>query len=125
MERQLLIDRGDNISNYRDLEIYKKTKVTFSMIYPSLKNYPKSEKYVLCAEIKLNFINLMKNIMLASKVKSKRKYYQNLADGYLQTCKILITLSCDLEYINENFFHDIDLRLSEIGRMLSGWIKSY
>ena len=95
------------------------------MIYPTLKNYPQSEKYVLCAEIKQNFIDLMKNIMLASKVKSKRKHYQNLADGYLQTCKILVKISYDLRYISENFFHDIDLRLSEIGRMLSGWIKNY
>lgn len=67
----------------------------------------------------------MKYIMLASKVKSKRKQFQDEADGWLQVCKILIKLSYKQEYINNNFFHDIDLRLSAIGRMLSGWIKSY
>lgn len=67
----------------------------------------------------------MKYIMLASKVKSKRKQFQDEADGWLQTCKILIKLSYKQEYINDNFYYDIDLRLSEIGRMLSGWIKSY
>ena len=95
----------------------------FNEIYPALKNYPNAEKYTLCAEIKNAFLDLLKNILLANKVKSKRNYYQNEADGHLQYCKILIDLSYNQKYINEGFHRDIKLKLSEIGRMLSGWIR--
>ena len=95
----------------------------FHEVYPTLKNYPNAEKYSLCAEIKESFLNLLKNILLANKVKSKRNYYQNEADGYLQYCKILIDFSNEQRYINEGFHRNIQLKLSEIGRMLSGWIR--
>jgi four helix bundle protein len=95
----------------------------FNEIYPSLKNFPNAEKYSLCAEIKDSFLNLLKNILLANKVRSKRKYYQNEADGHLQYCKILIDFSYNQKYINEGFHRNIKLKLSEIGRMLSGWIR--
>ena len=95
-----------------------------NLIYPSLKNFPQAEKYSLCKEIKESFINLMRYILLANKVKSKRKYYQEEADGHLQVCKILMKLSYDQKYISHKFHKDISLKLSEIGKMLSDWIKS-
>ncbi|MGM0437500.1 MAG: four helix bundle protein [Bacillota bacterium] len=106
------------------LKIYKKSEIVFNKIYPTLKNYSNSEKYSLCTEIKNAYLNLLKNIMLANKVKSKRKYYQNEIDGYLQYCKILNNLSYNQKEINEGFHDDVELKLSEIGRLLSGWIRS-
>lgn len=110
--------------NHDELLIYKKVELLLNRIYPALKNYPQAEKYVLCAEIKKAFINLMKYIMLANKVKSKRQYYQEEADAYLQTCKILMKLSYDQKYISAGFYEDIDKDLAEIGKMLAGWIKN-
>ena len=103
--------------------IYKKTELTLNRIYPTLKNYPKAEKYVLCAEIKKEFLALLKYIMMANKVKSKRKTYQQEADGHLQVCKILMKLSYDRKYISAGFYKEISNNLVEIGKMLSGWIK--
>ena len=112
------------INNEENLVIYKKAETVLNLIYPALTNFPNAEKHSLCKKIKNSFINLIKNIMLANKVKSKRNFYQNKADGNLQVCKILIKLSYNQKYINENFYKDLSLKLSEIGRILSGWIKS-
>lgn len=60
---------------------------------------------------------------LANKVRSKRKYYLNEADGYIQHCKTLNDLSFHQEQITEGFHDDVELKLSELGRMLSGWIR--
>lgn len=112
------------MKKHDELLIYKKSEVLLNRIYPALRNYPKAEKYVLCAHIKEVFINLMKYIMLANKVKSKRKQYQEEVDGYLQTCKILMKLSYDQKYISTGFYEEINEGLVEIGKMLSGWIKN-
>lgn len=95
----------------------------FYEIYPTLKNYNNAEKYSLCTEIKNAYLNLLKYMALANKVRSKRKVYLEEADGYLQHCKTLNDLSFQIEEINDGFHKNIDRKLSGIGRMLGGWIK--
>ena len=93
-------------------------------IYPAIKNFPKAEKYALSQTLKNSFFDILKNISLANKVRSKRVYYAQGADGDLQTLKVLIKLSYREKYISKKFFKDIDLELTEIGKMIGGFIKS-
>ena len=107
-----------------DLIVYRKTEELLYKIYPKLINFPKSEKFALCANIKESFYNLLKYISLGNSVKSKRKIYLQEADGHLQVLKVLMKLSKQRKYISVGFFKEIDLRLTEINRLLSGYIKS-
>jgi len=50
--------------------------------------------------------------------------YLQEADGYLQILKVLMKLSKHRRYISEGFFKEIDLQLTEINKLLSGYIKS-
>lgn len=93
-------------------------------IYPRLVNYPKSEKFSLCQHIKENIFELLKYISLGNSVKSKRLVYLQEADGHLQVLKVLIKLSKERRYISIGFFKEIDLELTEINKMLSGYIRS-
>lgn len=93
-------------------------------IYPNIINFPKSEKFALSQSIKQNFFDLLKFIALADKVKSKRMTYAQEADGYLQVLKVQFKLAKKRKYISKGFFDDIDLELTEIGKMLSGYIRS-
>jgi four helix bundle protein len=106
------------------LVVYEKTEELMYKIYPKLQNFPKHEKFALTQMIKIEFFELLKNISLGDKVKSKRKIYLQIGDGHLQTLKVLFKLSKKRKYINVGFFEDIDLRLTEIDRMLSGYIRS-
>lgn len=101
-----------------------RTEQLFNRIYPRLTNYPKSEKFALCQDIKRDFFSLLRNISLGNSVKSKRLEYLQTADGYLQNLKLAFRLSKNRKYISKPFFESIDLELTEINRMLSGYIKS-
>ncbi len=107
-----------------NLKTYKKAEELLYKIYPRLVNYPKSEKFSLCQSIKNNFFDLLKYIALGNSVKSKRKTYLQKADGHLQILKVLIKLSRQRKYISIGFFKEIDLQLTEINKLLSGYIKS-
>lgn len=107
-----------------NLKVYRKTEELLYRIYPRLMNFPKSEKFSLCQSIKNNFFELLKCISLGNSVKSKRLVYLQEADGYLQVLKVLIKLSKERGYISQGFYKDIDLELTEINKMLSGYIKS-
>jgi len=106
------------------LKVYRRTEELLYMIYPKLINYPKSEKFSLCQNIKENFFNLLKCISLANSVKSKRLTYLQEADGYLQVLKVLIKLSKQRKYISDGFFKIVDLEFSMINKLLSGYIRS-
>ena len=108
----------------RDLIVYRKAEELLYKIYPRLINYPKSEKFSLCQNIKQNFFDLLKAISLANSVKSKRMMFLQEADGYLQVLKVLIKLSKQRKYISLGFFKEIDLELTEINKLLSGYIRS-
>lgn len=107
-----------------DLKIYTKTEHLLYRIYPNLINFPKAEKFALSQSIKQNFFDLLKFIALADKVKSKRMVYSQEADGHLQVLKVQFKLANKRKYVSEGFFKDIDLELTEIGKMLSGYIRS-
>lgn len=93
-------------------------------VYPRLVNFPKSEKFSLCQSIKDNFFQLLKFISMGNSVKSKRLVYLQEADGHLQVLKTLIKLSKQRKYISQSYFEEVDLRLTEINKLLSTCIKS-
>jgi len=108
----------------RDLIVYRKIEDLLYKVYPRLVNYPKSEKFSLCQQIKNNFFELLKYVSLGNSVKSKRKTYLQEADGHLQVLKVLMKLSRQRKYISKGFFKEVDLELTEINKLLSGYIKS-
>lgn len=107
-----------------ELEVYKRAEELLNKVYCVLTNYPKSEKFALCQEIKQNFYKLISRISLGNSVKSKRKTYLQEADGYLQVIKVLIKLSLRRKYISKAFYRDVDLELTEINKMLSAYIRA-
>lgn len=68
--------------------------------------------------------NLLKCISLGNSVKSKRLQYLQEADGHLQVLKTLIKLSKQRKYISVGFYEETDLKLTEINKMLSAYIRS-
>lgn len=107
-----------------DLMVYARTETLLYRLYPALVNYPKAEKFVLCKDIKECILKMLQYISRGNSVKSKRKVYLQEADGYLQMLKVLIKLSRHRRYISESFFQDLDLELTEINKLLNGYIKS-
>lgn len=49
------------------LLVSKKSEALLNRIYPALVNFPKSEKFALCQEIKNHFYGLISNIEMAKK----------------------------------------------------------
>lgn len=107
-----------------NLIVYEKTEELMYKIYPALQNYPKHERYALTQIIKTEFFELLKFIALGDKVKSKRREFLQNADGHLQTIKVLMKLSKKRRYISVGYFEEIDLKLTEIDKLLSGYIRS-
>ena len=68
----------------------------------------------------------MKNIIEAQKEydKIKRKYILNELDSTLKMIKVLVRISYRKKYINSNNYKAWGKKLTNIGNLLGGWIKS-
>lgn len=112
------------MNNDTNLLLYAKSEELFFKIYKTLRNYPQAEKFALCADIKRDFSSLLRAISLGNSVKSKRVAYLQEADGHLVNLKTWFTIAKKQKYINIPFYEFIIESLSEIKRLLVGFIKS-
>ncbi len=107
-----------------NLEIYTRMENMLNRIYPALINFPKSEKYAVTQDIKNCFLEYLTYVARADKVKSKRLTYSQEAEGYLQKIKTLMKLARNRKYISKGFYKEISLELTEISKMLTGYMRS-
>lgn len=100
-----------------------------NLIYYSknlLSKYPKSERFDLCSDIKNILYTTLRNIIFAWKEyenKEKLKYLRQI-DVDLLVLKSLITISYKYQYITQKNYMVWNEHVSEIGKLIGGWIKS-
>lgn len=107
-----------------DLIIYKKAEDLLDFVYPVLTNFPHAEKFALCQEIKQSFYALLRNIMLANNIRSRRRQYQEEVDAYIKLLYVLFSVAKKQKYITQKKNTQVQQRLSEIGKLLGGWMKN-
>lgn len=91
--------------------------------YHAIKQFPKHEKHVLGAEIRISMLQLQRLIITAFKRYHKKTTLTDL-DVELAILKRRVRLAKDLKYLDiKRYQHWIE-HLVEIGKMVGGWIKS-
>lgn len=88
-----------------------------------LIQFPKSEKFVMAAEIRKSMYCILSLVVRANKKYYKKTTIQDL-DIELEILKNFVRLSFDLKYINIKKYEFWSRQLDEIGKMIGGWIKS-
>jgi len=91
--------------------------------YIALKYFPKSEKHVLAADIRQDFYKMIELMIIANKKRNKMHELFQL-DVHLNGLQYKVRLAKDFAYIPFKKYEILSEKLSEIGRMLGGWIKT-
>ncbi len=105
------------------LIVLQKAYDCYLYLHVVLKRFPKSEKFVLSADIKLAFFEMLKLLLTANKSAYKKKLLYE-ADVQLDLLRFRIRIAHDLRYIPTKQYGILSEKLSEIGKLLGGWIKS-
>lgn len=106
------------------LILYAKAEALFFQVYPTFKNYPRAEKNALCLQIKQCFVGLLEHIGVAKEVPSRRQKSLQEAAARLQNLVTLFRLSRNERYISRGLFEQMDLKITEIKKILVGFMKS-
>ena len=91
--------------------------------YPILAQFPRSEKFVLAADIKHIMLDALKLCIEVEKKKSKKTALFNL-DVQIETLKRFIRLSFDLKYLSMHHYDVWSKKVAEIGKMIGGLIQA-
>lgn len=106
-----------------DLKILQKIFDMMEYAYPALAQFPKSEKFALCTDIKRSM-----DILLERCIEAQKKYYKKTTlqdmDVEIMKLRAYIRLSFQLGFLPPKKYEIWSDRLVEISKMLGGWIKA-
>ena len=93
------------------------------MLIRPLAQYPKSEKFALCTDIK----HCM-DIMLERTIEAQKKYYKKTTlqelDVEIMKLRAYLRLSHELGFLPMKKYEVWSGMVVEIGKMLGGWLKT-
>lgn len=103
------------------LKILAKLEELDAYSHQVLIQFPKHEKHVLAAEIRLTLAALIKLTVRTAKKYFKKTTLQDL-DVEVEYLRTLVRKSHRLKYINDHRYKVWSSHIDEIGRMVGGWI---
>ncbi|MDI3547872.1 MAG: hypothetical protein PWR10_1524 [Halanaerobiales bacterium] len=106
----------------QDLKIRQKCEDMIEYGYAALKQFPRSEKHTLAAEIKRSMFRLLELIIATNKKYYKKTTMQQL-DVELDILRSYIRLARNLGFLPFKKYEVWSRYLTEIGKMIGGWFK--
>lgn len=105
-----------------DLKIRQKCEEMIEYGYVALRQFPKHERHVLAAEIRLSMLRVLRLIVVTNKRYHKKTTLQDL-DAELDLLRSMVRLAFSLKYMDVKKYEVWSGYFFEIGRMVGGWIK--
>jgi len=114
------------MGNFRDLIAWKKAHQLVIEIYKIAKKFPSDEKFILTPQIIRAVISVAANLAEGSKRRSVKDqcHFFNMSETSLEEVKYYIILAVDLNYITKDNSNKIFDLAEEVGRLISGLLKS-
>ena len=112
------------MTTFRNLNVYIKSKELVKKIYELLKKFPREEQFALCDQLRRAVISIPSNIAEGSGRNSQKDqaHFYSIAYGSLMETFSQLDIACDLGYIRQEEFNQLELLIKEEAKMLSGLI---
>ena len=105
------------------LAIEERCREMITYGYTALKQFPKSEKHGLAAEIRSSMWQLQRLVITASKRYHKKSTLMDL-DVELAVLKRQVRLAMEMRYLDVRKYENWSRFLVEIGKMVGGWLRA-
>ncbi len=105
------------------LKVKQKTEDMIQYGYIALKQFPKSERFTLAADIKKSMFAMLELTIRANRARDKRDALFAI-DTELEILRSQVRLAMNLEFLPFVRYEVWSGYLAELGRMIGGWTKS-
>lgn len=113
------------MNSFRKLNVYVKAKELVARVYKLLKKFPREEQFALCDQLRRAVVSIPSNIAEGSSRRSAKEqiHFLNIAYGSLMEIYSQLDVACDLGYITNQEFEQMEVMVNEEAKMLAGMIK--
>ncbi len=113
------------MSDYKDLEVWRKSHDMLLDIYKITSKYPKEEIYGLVSQIRRAAVSIPTNIAEGNGRLHQKEYinFLSISRGSAMEVEYLLLVSKDLEYIDDNKFQELNRKCKSIIHMLNKLIN--
>ena len=113
------------MNSFRQLNVYIKAKELVARVYGLLKKFPKEEQYALCDQLRRAVVSIPSNIAegCGRETQKDQTHFLNIAYGSLMEIYSQLDVACDLGYITNKEFEQMEVMVNEEAKMLVGMIK--
>jgi four helix bundle protein len=105
------------------LTIFEKTYELIRWLYPAVRKFPKAQRFVLGQQIENTALDILRGIIQANAEREKLPHLKRISVD-LDTLRILLRLSKDLELISVRQYGFSAEKVNEVGKLLGGWMRS-
>ena len=106
-----------------ELKILAKMEDMMAYGYICLRQYPKSEKFVLAADTRQSMYTMLDLIVTCNKKYTKKTTHEKL-DIELDILRMKVRIGMKLGFLPFKKYEHWAKLLDEIGRMIGGWIRA-
>ena len=108
--------------SFEKLLAWQESRSLVKDIYILIEKYPKYEQYALCDQLRRASISIPSNIAEGNtRTSSKERiHFIDIAYGSLMETYCQLILSKDLNYIDENEFSNLKIKIDKVSKLLSG-----
>ncbi len=109
------------MSNYENLEVWKKSHDFALNIYKMTTNFPNEERYGIISQLRRASLSIPTNIVEGKGCSSNKKLsnFLDIARGSAQEVEYLLLFSKDIGYIDEEIYDKLKNECKIILRMLT------
>lgn len=108
---------------FYELPVYKSSYDLLMEIFELVKHFPREYKYTVGEKLKDEALEMIMNIYRANTRQQKKDTLQN-AREHLEVVRLLLRLTKDMKQININRFVDVNKKIENISKQLTGWQKA-
>jgi len=111
--------------NFRKLKVWEKAHHLTVQIYRITKNLPSNERFGLTAQLRRAAASIPTNIAEGCGRDSERELarFMSIAAGSASEVEYQLLLACDLNYIQNETYGELNQEVNEVKKMLSSFIQ--
>jgi four helix bundle protein len=113
------------MKTHKDLNLWQESIKLVTLIYEKTKSFPKDELFSLTSQIKRSSVSIPSNIAEGAARESNKEFLRFLyiAQGSISELNTQLIIANNLSFLNNEDYYQLDEKLTEIRKMLTGLIK--
>jgi four helix bundle protein len=115
------------ISSYRDLDVWKQSRLLVKSVYQLSKSFPKEEQFGLTNQLRRAAISIPSNIAEGSGRNHSKDSIQFffIARGSLYEIETQLIIASDLEFISRKQLDEVFEQVTRCKKLLNGFINYF